>query len=132
MRLTWADQAPSGISFEPEQQILSKIEDLGKSAGYEVVDSSTLDFDTRSFADMVLKTKLGLLLFGVCQKSHNSTARIDIETRPNSSYRTRHLLLQQRNGSEWELRNDSDLPEGSPPNDSQGLEHLVEKLFGGR
>lgn len=129
MRLTWADQAPQGISFGPEQEILTNFEDLATRAGYEVVETRKLDNDIRSVADMVVRTEKGLLLFGVRRKAQNDRGKIDIETRPKSTYRTRHLLLRQSGGEHWELRNDSDLREGVIPGDPGGFQALVDRLF---
>jgi len=129
MRLNWADQAPNGISFSSEENILTRFEDFATSLNYKVVDSKELDYDTRSLADLVIVTDDGQLLFGVRQKSHNGTARIDIETRPSFTYRTRHVILQQLNGHDWELRNDSDLSEGEPPQSPEEFQALVTKLL---
>jgi hypothetical protein len=130
VRLSWADQAPVNITFGPEEVVLSGLESLAKSAGYKVVDSTKLDFDARSLADMAVETDRGMLFFGVRQKSHNGVAKIDIETRPKLSHRTRHLLLMQRNGDNWQVRNDSDLPEGALPQSPEEFRELVTKLFG--
>ena len=129
MRLSWADQAPAGISFEPEQQVLTGIENLAASAGYELVEVEKLDTDVRSIADMVVRTNRGLLLFGVRRKGQNDRGKIDIETRPDSTYRTRHLLLKQNGAGQWELRNDSDLSEGGIPGNPSVFHDLVERLF---
>jgi len=129
MRLTWANQAPTGISFDAEEELLTKLEGLARQAGYKVLDTSALEFDARSLADVAIQTDQGKLYFGVRQKSRNDIARIDVETRPDFSYRTRHVLLQRRHGSDWELRNDSNLPEGVPPTNISEMEQLVDKLF---
>ena len=129
MRLTWANQAPTGITFDAEEELLTTLESLARQAGYEILDTSKLDFDSRSLADVAIQTDKGRLYFGVRQKSRNDIAKIDIETRPKLSYRTRHVLLQRREGNPWELRNDSNLPEGVPPTNTLELAQLVDKLF---
>ena len=129
MRLSWANQAPTGIRFDAEEELLTHLEGQARQAGYEVLDTSTLDFDSRSLADVAIQTAKGKLFFGVRQKSRNDIARIDIETRPKLSHRTRHVLLQRRQGDQWELRNDSNLPEGVPPTNTAELAQLVDKLF---
>jgi hypothetical protein len=132
MRIRWADQLPQGISVQSEEEVLTKIEELARQAGFDMARQVSLEDDLRSHADLVIETPQGLLIFEVRRKSSNDRARIDIETRPNDTYRTRHLLLRQIDQEPWELVNDSDLREGDVPATPDDLTTLVEKLFSKR
>jgi hypothetical protein len=129
MRLSWADQAPPGITFQGEEEVLTNLEQLAVAARFEVVPLATLDQELRAGADLVIQTPQGKLIFGVRRKAANGRNKIDIDTRPERTYRTRHLLLRQIGDEPWELINDSDLRDGDVPANADELRFLVDRLF---
>jgi hypothetical protein len=132
MRLSWASQAPVGVSFSPEEDVLTMLEALAVRAGFQIAKESQLEHELRARADMVVDTPMGRLLFEVRRKARDGRARIDIETRPSDSYRTRHVLLEQTESQDWVLVNDSDLPEGDIPVSPEAFQSLIGKLFARR
>jgi hypothetical protein len=129
MRLTWANQVPPGVSFQGEEAVLTNLGQLAVAAGFKVAREAKLDQELRARADFVIETPNGMLIFEVRRKAANGRNRIDIDTRPENTYRTRHLLLQQIGDEPWVLINDSDLREGEVPASVEDFRGLVERLF---
>jgi hypothetical protein len=132
MRLTWADQLPAGISVQSEEEVLTRIEQVAQEAGFPVSREPSPEYRDRAEGDLLVETPEGLLLFEARRKSNNLRARIDVETRPRTSYRTRHLLLEKDGEEPWRLLNDSNLPEQDPLESADAFRRMVARLFSAR
>jgi len=128
MRLAWANELPPGISIRTEEEALAKIEELAKEARFKVIrEEHSPEKDL--YSDLTVETPKGRVLFEVRRKTTNNRARIDIETRPTDTYRTRHLLLEKLGNQPWTLLNDSSLPEKNLLDGPEEFRDLIERLF---
>ncbi|HEY3780647.1 MAG TPA: hypothetical protein VGL56_06160, partial [Fimbriimonadaceae bacterium] len=87
----WTAQAPKGISFDDENALINTLRRLARAAGLKVVQSRSLDQETRSSADLALERNGELLLFAKRRKLDNTKARVDVDRRP----KPRHILLEK-------------------------------------
>lgn len=102
----WTTQAPPGVSFAEEVELLRGFVEDGERVGFRVVPEAELDFDTRNFADLVLERPDGArLMFALSEKGPHSRSRVDVNARP----RPRHVELR-RSGEDWQVLTDSDIP----------------------
>ncbi len=81
--------------MQSEEDVLTRIEQVAQEAGFIVAREPPAEYRDRAEGDLLVETPEGLLLFEARRKSSNARARVDVETRPKTDYRTRHLLLEK-------------------------------------
>jgi hypothetical protein len=129
MRIAWVNELPAGISVQAEEDALTRIEKLAEEARFKIVRADLSQDQDGPPSDLIIETPKGRVLFEVRRKTANNRARIDVETRPDGTYRTRHLLLEKLANQPWMLLNDSSMPEKNLLENSEAFRDLMERLF---
>ncbi len=96
----WIDQAPTR-DFEPEKEMLKRLELWAEEKGWNVSDGSSLPFELRQRTDVLLDDpKLNRSIrLAILQKSRNGVGAIRVDA---SNLRTVELLYQSR-PMQWRL-----------------------------
>ncbi len=128
MKLARVAEVPPGISFDPEMTLLRRISRLAERANFKRVPKSSQDEETRRYTDLVLEGPAGRLLFAVRPKPTNDHARIDVDSRPKTHFRTRHVRLERRDDGAWRVVTDSEIPLGYEL-DEAGMHSFVEQML---
>ena len=120
----WTGQSATGVSFQEETSLLQRFVAEGDALGYRVVPESSLDFDTRGYADLVLEREDGArLLFALSEKAPHAAPRVDVNARPHP----RHVQLRRLDDG-WRIVTDSRILDPRPI-DALGLKGFADLML---